>query len=229
MSRVLIWAAEDLVDRLRATLLWRPEVERILVSNEDAMLGSIRDRRPRLLVIDGRGADVSTLIRRIRDDPDTRDLSIAALLGHELDPERRLRDAGVNAVLSRRQSDPLWDDVFQELVNVPPRRWVTLPVQVTLGPRPAPGLARIDVVARNISVRGLLVEAVKPVPVGGVINLFLTLPTTPQELHLVGRVVWERADETGIRRQGIEFLGFHGDAMGSIAAFVAAAGQGASV
>jgi hypothetical protein len=225
MSRVLIWLSEDLLERLQATLLWRPEVERILVFDESTMLGSIRERRPRLLVIDGRPPAAADLVRRIREDPDTRELSIAALLAYELEPEGALRDAGVNAVLSRRQSEPLWDDAFQELVNVPPRRWVTLPARVAIGPRPAVGAPRLDVIARNISVRGLLVETAQPLPVGAVINLFLTLPTTSHELHLVGRVVWERAAEPSLRRQGIEFLGFHGDALGSIAAFVASGGD----
>jgi hypothetical protein len=226
MSRVLIWLSEDLLERLRATLLWRPEVERILVSDEDAMLWSIRERRPRLLVIDGRPEAATALVRRIREDPDTRELSIAALLGHDVEAERALREAGVNAVLSRNQGEPLWDDAFQELVNVPPRRWVTLPVQVALGPRPSPGAPRLDIIARNISVRGVLVETGQALPVGAVINLFLTLPAQSPELHLVGRVVWERSADSGVRRQGIEFLGFHGDALGSIAAFVASISSG---
>jgi hypothetical protein len=225
MSRVLIWLSEDLLERLRVTLIWRPEVERILVSDEEAMLRSIRERRPRLLVLDGRHPGAAALVRQIREDPDTRDLSIAVLLGHEIEPENALRDAGANAVLSKRQSEPLWDDAFQELVNVPPRRWVTLRVQVALGPRPAADAPRLDLVARNISVRGVLVETGEPLPIGAVINLYLTLPTPAHNLHLVGRVVWERASEPGLLRQGIEFLGFHGDALGSIAAFVASGGN----
>jgi hypothetical protein len=226
MSRVIIWLSEDLLDRLRVTLLWRPEVERILVSDEESMLRSIRERRPRLLIIDGRRPGAADLVGRIRNDLETRDLSIAALLAHEIEPESDLREAGANAVLSKRQSEPLWDDAFQELVNVPPRRWVTLPVQVAMGPRPAPGAPRVDLVARNISVRGLLVETPEPMQVGAVINLFLRLPSPAHDLHLVGRVVWERPVENGVRRQGIEFLGFHGDALGSIASFVASAGAG---
>jgi hypothetical protein len=227
MSRVLIWLSEDLLERLRVTLIWRPEVERILVSDEEAMLRSIRERRPRLLVIDGRHGDAPTLVRRIRSDPDMRDLSIAALLGDEAEAERLLRDAGANAVLTRRQSEPLWDDAFQELVNVPPRRWVTLPVQVALGSRPAAGAERVELVARNISVRGVLVETAQPLPVGAVINLFLKLPAPAHDLHLVGRVVWERRAERDVLRQGIEFLGFHGDALGAIATFVSSSGGSA--
>jgi hypothetical protein len=220
MARVLIWLSEDLLERLRVTLLWRPEVERILLSHEEAVLQSIRERRPRLLVVDGRRPDAAGFVRRIRADPDTRDLSIAALVGDQVEVQPTLREAGANAVLSVRESEPLWDDAFQELVNVPPRRWVKLPVQVALGPRPLATAERLEFVARNISVRGLLVETGHPLPVGAVINLFVRLPALAHELHLVGRVVWERPAEPGVLRQGVEFLGFHGDALGSIAAFV---------
>jgi hypothetical protein len=224
MSRVLIWLPEDLLERLRVTLLWRPEIERLLVSDEESLVRSLRDRRPRLLVLDGRRPEVPDLIRRIRADPETRGLSVAALIGDEMDPERSLRDAGANTVLSKRQSEPLWDDAFQELVNVPPRRWVDLRVQVALGPRPAQDAERLELVARNISVRGVLVETARPLPLGSVINLFVKLPASARDLHLVGRVVWERYGDAGVLRQGIEFLGFHGDALGSIATFVAATG-----
>lgn len=222
MARVLIWLPEDLIARLRVTLLWRPEIDRLLVDSEDELLRTIRDRRPKLLIIDGRRPDVMVVVRKIRSDADTRDLSIAALLGDDALDEQTLRDAGVNVVLSKQQAEPLWDDAFQELVNVPPRRWVTLPVQVALGPRPAPNVQPVEMVARNVSVRGLLIESQNPFPLGMVISIFLKLPQRVDKLHLVGRVVWERPEGSELTRQGVEFLGFHGDAMGAIAAFVAA-------
>jgi hypothetical protein len=223
MSRVLIALPEDLLERVRATLLWRPEIDRLVIQPDlDGLVQTIRDRRPRLLVFDGRRVDAVELVREIRADADARDVSIAALVGDRYDLQPALRDVSVNVVLSSRESEPLWDDAFQELVNVPPRRWVTMPVRVALGARPSADAEKLPLVMQNISVRGLLLQAEKPLPLGTVISLFLRLPARPDELHLVGRVVWEKSDGD-VSRQGIEFLGFHGDAMGAIAQFVAAA------
>jgi PilZ domain-containing protein len=220
MSKVLIFAPEDLQQKLRRTILWRPEIERLFAHDHGAVIASIRDRRPSLVVLDGRPPTTLDLLREIRTDGETRDVSIAALLDEPPSGmELALREAGANVVLSERLNEPLWDDAIQELVNVPPRRPVNLAVSVAVGARPGPRESRYDVLAKNISVRGLLVETPRPLPSGTVVNLFFSLSETP--LHLVGRVVWERPGN-GTTRQGIEFLGFHGDALGKIASFVMA-------
>ena len=223
MSRVLIFAPEDLQQKLRRTILWRPEIERLFAHDPQAVIASLRDRRPGLLILDGRTPACLDLIRSIRGEDLVREVSIAALLDEPpVGGELALREAGANIVLSEKLNEPLWDDAFQELVNVPPRRRVELPVSVAVGARPGPREGRYDVTARNISVRGLLVETPRPLPSGTVVNLYFALPISEAPLHLVGRVVWERPGN-GITKQGIEFLGFHGDALGRIASFVMAA------
>jgi hypothetical protein len=224
MTRVLICTPDDLQEKLRQTLLWRTEVERPAAPDAEAILAIIRERRPRLLIVDGRGADATDLIFRIREDQDIRDISIAALFdGSSEERAVALRKAGANVVLSEWQSTPLWDDAFQELLNVPPRRWITFPVTLTIGARLTTDSPQLDAVARNVSVRGLLMESPRSIPTGTVINIFFT-PGGPPELHLVARIVWEKTADQGKLRQGVEFLGFHGDALSRIAAFVAAGG-----
>lgn len=224
MSKVLIFAPEDLQQKLRRTILWRPEVERLFAHDVPAVLATIRDRRPSLVIIDGRPPSALDVVKSIRNGAETRDVSVAALLDHPPDgAELALREAGANVVLSERLNEPLWDDALQELVNVPPRRPVELPVSVAVGARAGPREGRYQVLAKNISVRGLLVETPRPLPSGTVVNLFFNLPASEAPLHLVGRVVWERPGN-GATRQGIEFLGFHGDALGRIAAFVMSRG-----
>jgi CheY-like chemotaxis protein len=221
MSKVLIYAPEDLQQKLRRTILWRPEIERLFAHDPKAVMATLCDRRPGLLVVDGRHPAMLAFIRTLRADEQTRAISIAALLDDPPDGvELALREAGANVVLSERMSEPLWDDAIQELVNVPPRRAVTLAVSVAVGARPGPRDERFDVMARNISVRGLLVETRRPLPSGTVVTLFFNLPASESPLHLVGRVVWERPMGNGLARQGVEFLGFHGDALGRIASFV---------
>jgi CheY-like chemotaxis protein len=221
MSKVLIYAPEDLQQKLRRTILWRPEIERLFAHDPKAVVATLCDRRPGLLIIDGRPPSVYDLIRELRSDDQTRGVSIAALLDDPPDgAELALREAGANVVLSERLSEPLWDDAIQELVNVPPRRAVDIAVSVAVGARPGPRDERFDVVARNVSVRGLLVETRRPLPSGTVVTLFFSLPASEAPLHLVGRVVWERPMGNGVAKQGVEFLGFHGDALGRIATFV---------
>jgi len=221
MSKVLIYAPEDLQQKLRRTILWRPEIERLFAHDPKAVVATLCDRRPGLLIVDGRPPSVYDLIRELRSDDQTRGVSIAALLDDPPDgAELALREAGANVVLSERLSEPLWDDAIQELVNVPPRRAVDIAVSVAVGARPGPRDERFDVVARNVSVRGLLVETRRPLPSGTVVTLFFSLPASEAPLHLVGRVVWERPMGNGVAKQGVEFLGFHGDALGRIATFV---------
>jgi len=225
MSKVLIFAPEDLQQKLRRTILWRPEIERLFAHDPPAVIATIRDRRPALLILDGRPPSTLELVREIRSTEHMREVSIAALLDDTVGgSEIALREAGANVVLTEKMNEPLWDDALQELVNVPPRRPIDLQISVAVGARPGPGAGRYQVLAKNISVRGLLVETPRPLPAGTVVNLFFSLPDSETPLHLVGRVVWERPGN-GTTKQGIEFLGFHGDALGRIASFVMAAGR----
>jgi hypothetical protein len=228
MPRVLICTPEDLQEKLRQTLLWRTEVERTSAGDADAIVASIRERRPRLLIVDGRGPDATDLIFKVRAEEDIRDISIAALYdGASEETATALRKAGANVVLSEWQSTPLWDDAFQELLNVPPRRWISFSMTLTIGARLTTDSPQLEATARNVSVRGVLMETARSIPTGTVINVFFT-PGEPPELHLVARVVWEKSEGSSRFRQGVEFLGFHGDALSRIAAFVAAGGKNAS-
>jgi hypothetical protein len=221
MPRVLICTPEDLQERLRSTLLWRTEVERLSAGDPRSILELIRERRPRLLIVDGRSGDAAELIQNVRADESVRHISIAALHDGSEDRAAELRKVGANVVLSEWQSTPLWDDAFQELLNIPPRRWSTFTITVAVGARLTSEAQRFEATARNISIRGLLVESPRSLLAGTVMNLFFS-PTDPPEMHLVARVVWEKETATpNMYRQGVEFLGFHGDALSRIATFVA--------
>jgi CheY-like chemotaxis protein len=221
VPKVLIATPQDLQDKLRTTLLWRAAIDRLSDASDGVVLDSIREKRPRLVIVDGREPGAVQLVRQIRADAGIRDISVAALLDDaSADREAELRQAGANVVLSSGLNLALWDDAFQELLNVPPRRWSTFSVGLTVGARPNPDGERFAMTALNISIRGLLVETAKPLPTGTVVNLYFNLPDPP-EVHLAGRIVWEKPGADGLSRQGVEFLGFHGDALGRIAAFVA--------
>src|SRR5205807_2286448 len=123
-----------------------------------------------------------------RRDPGMRKISIAALLDARAEAqEPALREAGANAVLCEWQSAPIWDDAFLHLLSVPKRRWVTIPVMLGAYGRP-PG--QMKIIARNISVRGMLIETARPLPRDVVMDLSFALGIGPT-LRMESRVVWD--------------------------------------
>jgi hypothetical protein len=221
----MVDAAVDAESRLRETLVWKPGVERLMNDDHRAVLQSVRDRRPRLLILDGRRPETPALIRRIREQDDVRHISIAALLdgtAASAAREQALRLAGANVVLSEWQSTPVWDEAFQKLLEAPPRRWITAGVSVTVGATPVPGGERLLGTARNVSTRGILIETRQRLAVDTVVHLHFRLGDDARGLHVVGRVVWAQAGDDGTLRQGIEFAGFYEDALDRIAAFASA-------
>src|SRR5687767_7737139 len=99
VPRVLIATPQDLQDKLRTTLLWRAAIDRLSDSADGVVLGSIREKKPRLVIVDGREPNAAALVRQIRADPDIRDISVAALLEEaSADREAELKQAGANVV-----------------------------------------------------------------------------------------------------------------------------------
>jgi CheY-like chemotaxis protein len=220
--RVVVCAQEDLQPKLQTSLLGRAEIERLSAMSEEAVLRLVREQSPRLLVLDGRAPQAPALIVRIREDQALRHISIAALLDGPSDGrEAVLREAGANVVLSEWQSTPTWDEAFKNLLDIPPRRWVSFPVAIRAGAQPGAG-AGDAATARNISVRGLLLEGRMPFAAGGLVNLTLDLGDGPP-VDILGRVVWQRPVEPGAVRHGIEFVGSHAEALIRVADFVAGA------
>jgi CheY-like chemotaxis protein len=219
-ARVVVDVPDKLSEKLQSTLIWRAGVERLTPNGSaTAVLRLLRTEQPRMLVLDGRPHDAPDLIRRIRAEEDLRQVSIAALLDMPTgSSESNLRKAGANIVLYEWQSTPIWDRAFQELLSVPARRWTRFPIRVTVGAMQDPSAAVHEVMAENISVRGVLVEGVQALVQDSVVHLFFRLDGGP-EVHAVGRVVWQATSETGALRHGVEFVGFHHDAQDRVAAF----------
>jgi hypothetical protein len=223
MARVLLAVSPDWQGRLGESVLWRGGVERFLAHDGQAVLEMARALKPRLIVLDDADLTAPGLVRRLREDPQTRPVSIA-VLAHAPGGSREaeLTSAGANAVLTDVDPIGTWDDRLEELLGVPQRREVRVPVKLTIWSRreTQPG-ADVVGVSLNVSVTGLLVETSTPLVVGTTLNLSFRLPTTPDELRLMGRVVWTSPGPGPASRSGIEFLGFHGRTMEAILSFSA--------
>jgi CheY-like chemotaxis protein len=224
MSRVLLAVSAEWQARVTESVLWRSGVERFTAPDGQSVLDVARPIKARMVVLDAADPGTEAVIRRLREDPQTRSISIA-VLARTPSPEQQeaLAGAGANAVLTETDGPAYWDDLFEQLLGVPPRQEVRVPVAITIWSRrdPGPGVEVVGV-SINVSVTGLLIETRTPLTTGTTLNLSFRLPTSAEELRLMGRVVWT-APGPGAQgwRSGIEFLGFHGRTMEAILAFSA--------
>ena len=221
MSRVLLAVSPEWQSRLVESVLWRSGVARYAAANAEAVLDMSRSIKPQMVVLDDGDPAAEEVVRRLRADPQTRQLSIAILArAPSTERQEMLCHAGANAVLSEADGQALWDDRFEDLLGVPPRREVRVPIAITIWSRrdPRPG-AEVVGVSVNVSVTGLLVETRAPLAVGSTLNMSFRLPTAAEELRLMGRVVWTTQGPGEAWRSGVEFLGFHGRTMEVILSF----------
>jgi CheY-like chemotaxis protein len=225
MPKVLIVAAADLGPELGRSVLWRSDIDRVCAPTHTAGLEAARRLQPNLILLDDTDPPATlSLIAGLRDDPVVRRVSIAVLSrarALSLQEEESLRRAGANLVLSGEVEPTLWDSRLEELLDVPRRREVRVPVQFAVWSRLGPSDPAVEGLALNLSVRGMLLESDQPLDVGARLDLSFSLPRgDAAELRVVGQVVREAASTTGRPRTGIEFLILRGDARERIRAFV---------
>src|SRR5262245_9616478 len=128
--RVLIVAARDLTPQLGDTVLWRSDIERVFSPSLEAARETLPGLGARLVVMDADGPDGAIkFVEDVRRDPLTRCVSIAVLgRGLSIDDADALRVAGANLVLAGSVDHRAWDGSFDELLSVPHRREVRMPV-----------------------------------------------------------------------------------------------------
>lgn len=210
--RVLIVAARDLTPQLGDTVLWRSDIERVFSPSPEAALETLPTLGARLVVMDTESPNGALrFVEDLRRDPLTRSVSIA-VLGRTLTlmDEDALRVAGANLVLSGRVEPSVWDGRLDELLRVPRRREVRVPVLCeawsSIGTEPP-----LEGWALNLSVRGALVEMEVPLDLGTSIAMTLQLPGAGSEVKSVARVVREAGGSEGRFWSGVEFLILRGD------------------
>jgi DNA-binding response OmpR family regulator len=216
MPAVLICSAASLEDGLRSTCLWREGMERHLASRSDEARTLVLSVRPRLVVVDRDLPGSVALVKALRHDASTRQLSIAVVVrGQFASIEVDLLEAGANAIL-RFPANADWDERLTRLLEVPARRHgrflVRFAVQAYAGVAGGSGQA----VALNLSVNGLLLECPFPLAVGDELSLELELADLAERVAVTGHVV----REAGAGRFGIEFRRLDDGAAREIRRFV---------
>jgi CheY-like chemotaxis protein len=225
MPKVLIVSSLDLAPVLGRTVLWRESVERVFApAGPEACAAALR-LRPALVVVEGSDTlEALRVVRSLRDEPETRDVSISVLTRSAAEDEDALQRAGANLVLPREADPLLWDRRLQELLDLPLRREARIPVRLQVWSRFNPEAEPTEAMALDISLRGMLLETEDALDLGSHLDLSFRLPGGSDgdaEVQAVAQVVRAAAlSSAGQARHGVEFLILRRDARERIRAFV---------
>jgi diguanylate cyclase (GGDEF)-like protein/PAS domain S-box-containing protein len=219
--KVLVIGPESLSGELGPTVLGRPDVDREHVPDAAQAVEVAESGRPHLVVLDLPRADAAELARRLRANPVVRPTAIVWL--NRRDPpeaEAELAAAGVNAVIPVPIDPFLWDRRLEELLSVPARRAQPIRARVRDWSHFMHGTDEAEATVLNIGARGVLLEAEQPLELGAKLGLAFRLPGDAEDVAVVGQVVRVAESEGGLRRVGVEFLIYRGDARDRITRFV---------
>jgi PilZ domain-containing protein len=191
-----------------------------VLADAGSALDAARAINPSLVILDLATLESAVaLIRRLRADPATRAIGIAARM-REPGGESALRSAGANAVLGPVHEPRAWQCRVHELLRVPQRRALRLPVRLAPWPRLHGPQGGFDGRLVNLSTHGLLLECAPELAVGAKLEVSFTLPGEDASLRAVGQVVRQAPGAWRDTSYGIKFLLLHGDAQERIAAVV---------
>ena len=221
--RVLVIGPDSLSGELAATVLGRPDVDRVHVAAAAETLDVAERLRPHMVVIDLPPSEAAVLAGQLRENDATRPTAIVVLSrSARPDAETELRKAGVNVVVPVPIDPFLWDRRLEELLSVPARRGHRIPVRLRDWSRFVSDADEDEGTVINIGARGVLLETARQLELGTKVGLSFNLPDDPVPVALVGQVVRMAGEERGLVRVGVEFLVYRADARERIAAFVEA-------
>src|SRR6185503_18415779 len=134
---VVVISPADLSGDLGLTVLWRSDVQRVMVTTVEAAIEVARVRPATMFVLGGLDPDAAVAgLRRLRAEAATRNSALAALCSQsDLDREESLRAAGANVVLPTPVDPEVWDGRLDRLLRVPRRRSTRIPVRLTVWSR----------------------------------------------------------------------------------------------
>jgi hypothetical protein len=196
MLRVLLCSERDLRPELSGTLIGRQGIELYRAERfEDARL-LCTTLGVRVLLVDRDLPAAAAFIQRLRQDPVTRQRSIAVLARGEVKKsEVELLTSGANAIF-RLPPDSDWDDRLQRLLSVPVRHDARLVVRIEVDTEPECAAAML-----NLSAGGMLLATHHKLRVNDELGFRFRVP---YGTSVEGRArVAREAPPTGY---GVEFL-----------------------
>jgi CheY-like chemotaxis protein len=220
--RAAVAAPSDLADELGGTVLFRRNVERVLVSGVDEIRRLADEGQLDVVVVDSALPGASGLVAALRQDPVTRPTAIVVLGRSEFGFDHLdLLEAGANAILPLPPGHD-WDDRLMRLIHVPVRRATRFPVDMALEGGLQSGLSFTGR-ALNLSVHGLLLECREPLQVGEDLRFSFEMPGEQGEVQegIQGTGTVVRAAST--HRFGVELTHVDGDGRVRIKRYVESA------
>jgi CheY-like chemotaxis protein len=206
--RALICAEGALDRELAATVLYRSNLERHHVTSVDEAHSAIRTLKPQVLLIDRDVPGASVLVRQVRENPETRKVSVVVLArGDIVSTEFALLEAGANAVL-RLPPTGDWDERLFRLMHVPVRRQVRVTVRLQMDVGLGASGEAFDAVALDLSVNGMLIDTGRPLSVGDDLHFAFDLPEQPGRIEGTSTVVRQAG---GACRFGVELANVQAD------------------
>jgi hypothetical protein len=208
MTKVLIVAGPELTAVLERTVVWRSDVQRLFAPDLASAFAVACDALPKLVILDGAPQDqVVEILRRFRADDLTRKMSLAVLRQSATVSEvETLRRAGANVVFAGEALPYLWDAWLDELLEVPRRRVVRVPLRLDVWSRFETAAEPLLGSIVDISVKGMLLETPEPIEAGTKLDLSFRLPGDPTDLRVVAQVIRQEEGEAGHSRSGVEFV-----------------------
>jgi len=204
--RAAVAAPSDLASELGGTVLFRHNVEHVLVSGVDEIRRLADEGRLDVVVVDSALPGAAGLVVALRQDPVTRPTAIVALGRSEFGFDHLdLLEAGANAILPLPPGHD-WDDRLMRLIHVPVRRATRFPVDMALDGGLQSGLIFAGR-ALNLSVHGLLLECRESLQVGEDLRFSFEIPGEKGGVQGTGTVV--RVASTG--HFGVELTHVDGD------------------
>jgi CheY-like chemotaxis protein len=206
--RALICAESPLDRELAATVLYRSNLERHHAGSIDEAHAAARRLRPEVLIVDRDLPGAATLVRQLRESPETRRMSVVALArGDMVATEFALLEAGANAVL-RLPPTGDWDERLFRLMHVPVRRQARVRIRLQLDAGLGVTGEPFEAVALDLSINGMLIDAGRALRVGDDLQFAFELPDTPGRIQGTGMVVRQAAAD---RQFGVELANVQSD------------------
>lgn len=172
MAVVLICSNRSLDRDLQGTVLFRSGVERELVRSAADVQTRLAAGGIALVCLHRQTVGIEALIKTLRKSPTLKRISIVVFSEDDFDPsEIEVLEAGANAILRLPPADD-FDDRVGNLIQVPARRDVRLPVRLQVAASSGFG-ATVPVLAQNLSLTGALLESNHPLNMGDEVSLAL--------------------------------------------------------
>ncbi|HKC10768.1 MAG TPA: protein kinase, partial [Vicinamibacteria bacterium] len=210
MPKVLIVSEEDPTPDLARTVLWGPDVERLVASSTTAAFEIAPVFLPSLVVLQTDDKVTALgLLKRLREAPGTRRSSLVVLTRTPALSEQEIEGAGGHLVLRLPLDAAGGDGLLKKLLAAPRRVRTRFPVRLapragTSADQPVLGLVL------DASVGGMLVEAAIAPRLGETLDLSFTLPGNRDELCATAEVV-RLSGAQSLARLGLRFLTLAGE------------------